>query len=178
MRRRSPILALIAIAAAGYGLWVVSPDLRFALEGEARPVPPAELADGRHVLVSGRGEPLGFRVELSGDSRDAWLLEDRRVIVLLPAASTLPPAGELTVSGRLYRGDRARGWNPAAVAVATKRGAAAGDYWILVAGEEPATPWGSVGVAVLLLLVLLLNVRWLHAWWRSRKPVAVPDPAE
>jgi hypothetical protein len=175
--RRSPFVAVLALLACGYGLFAIGPDLRFALEGEARPVPPAALADGLHLRVSGPAEPLGFRVELPGDTRDAWLLSDR-VIVLLPVAGGEAHPGELTAVGRSYRGDRARGWSPAAAAVAAKRGGTDADYWILVAGEAPAIPWGSGALGLLLVLVLLLNVRWLHAWWRSRNPVAQPAAAE
>ncbi len=180
MRRplRSPIVAVIAIVACAYGLFTLIPDLRFAFEGEPRSVPPAPLADGTYVRISGPGEPQGFRVELSGDTRDAWLLADRKVIVLLPAAGSPPLAGEITAVGRLHRGDRARGWHPAAAAVAEKHGGEAGDYWILVAGESPEVPWGILGVATLLLLVLLLNVRWLLAAWGSRKSVAGEGSAD
>lgn len=166
MRRRSPLLAFLAIAACGYGLWTVYPDLRYALEGAARPSPPAELLPNRHLLVKGAGEPQGFRVQLSGDSRDVWLLPDRKVIVLLPAMSE-PAPGELAISGRLFRGDRAKGWQTAAAALAARRGGGARDYTILVAGEEPAVPWGSGGIALLLLLVFGLNIRWLALWFRK-----------
>lgn len=172
---RSPVIPLLAVLACLYGLWTVVPDVRYALAGEARPVPPGELADSTQVRLTGEFEPLGFRIERSGETREAFYAADRKVIVLFAAA---PPEGEtVTAEGRLHRGDRARGWGPAAQVVASRRGGTPGDYWILIDRESPAVPWGSLGLAVLLLLVLLLNFRWLRAYLRGRKSVAGPGSA-
>ena len=174
--RRSPVIPLLAVVACLYGLWAVVPDVRYAFAGEARPVPPGELVDTTFVRFTGDLEPLGFRIERSGDTREAFYEADRKVIVLLAAA---PADGEaVTSEGRLHRGDRARGWAPAAEVVASRRGGTPGDYWILIDRESPAVPWGSLGLAVLLLLVLLLNFRWLRGYLRNRKSVAGPAPAE
>jgi hypothetical protein len=175
--RRSPIIAFVTMAACLYGLWVLVPDIAFGFRGapvEVRAGSREGLAAGAHVRWTGPAEDLGWTATLSGERRAVALTSDR-VILLLPPVEGRKGAFDADVTGRVHRGDRARGWGAAAEAVAARHGGRPADFFVIVDGVHPSFPWGAGGLALLLAGVFALNVGWLKQRY-ARRADAVAEP--
>ena len=163
-RRRSPLLAGLAILASAWLLWDLSTDLSYFLS----PAAPIDLGDVRTFRL---GEARANRfVRISGPlvgavAGTASGGEQRRVSGIFGtnlAVDRHAGASPTTIhEGRLLPAARRATYEPF-VAQLRRQGWSVGERWmILREGERPRSAWGKPVLAVFLVGLAVFNVRSL-----------------
>lgn len=167
-RRRSPLLAAVALAAIAWFAWDLAPDLAWFLSprtpidlGDAR-APRLEVARPNRLarvggpLVGSVGGTSGGTAG-GGQARRVSGVLGTNVVVDRPAGA--PPAA--SYEGRLLPPTRLPTYEPF-VAQLRRQGWAPGESFVVLReGERPADAWGRALLAVLLAGLAVLNLRTL-----------------